>query len=170
MSLVSNMSGSSAGNEIRSVDSRSEGNISDYFYGGYNALGWCIRLNSMTSLQIFVKRGALLSSAVDVVGTPCLHLAARLGNAALIDIILMADNKRRIEIENTHGNTAAMEGAAAGNFSSTRQLLRRGANARRALGITYSCAHTNAHTYSPVSYFLTTFYLQMENTGHGFWQ
>ncbi len=105
-------------------------------FGGLSLAGWCIRLGNSNLLQRLYKKGINPSLPADIRGDSCLHVIARHGTIAMVDVTL---NCEQIVIEalNAQGNTAMMEAAKVGNFHIAKRLAACRASARRGLAGKY---------------------------------
>ena len=107
---------------------------SNSLFCGLSLAGWCISLGNSSALQWLLKHGYDASAPVNAPaqGDLCLHLAAAVGTAPMIDAIL-ADPKVRIEAENGRGCSPLMEAARAGNQKTAKRLVVHKASARRGM-------------------------------------
>jgi hypothetical protein len=108
--------------------------LSTVYFEGLTIGGWVIKLGNVSALGKIMRRGYNAAATADLFGNNLLHLAAQCGTPEMIEILITANPRIRIEQENNFRRTAAMEGAIASNFLATKALLQRyRADARRAL-------------------------------------
>lgn len=110
--------------------------VGNVMFGGLSAAGWCIRLGSSNLLQRLYKKGLSPTAAADVRGDSCLHIIARYGTIAMVDVTV-SDETVIIEGLNRYGNSALMEAAKMGNFHIAKRLIACYASARRGLNGRY---------------------------------
>jgi ankyrin repeat protein len=105
-------------------------------FAGLSVAGWCIRLGNHTALNLLCKLGYNFVKAADVAGNSVLHLVARYGTAAMVDIALTPDDVL-IEKRSKSGTTAMMEAAKSDNYRVARRLVSCHGNARDGLSGKY---------------------------------
>jgi ankyrin repeat protein len=93
---------------------------------GTTALHWAAYREDLEMARLLVKAGADVKATTRIGDMTPLYMAAKTGNAAMVELLLNAGSE--IDRANANGTTPLMVAAAAGKADAVKVLLDRGAN------------------------------------------
>lgn len=120
------------------VSSNPFSKLQNSFFFHLTILGWAIKLKKFHVIKAFIRKPYNLSLPVDVLGNPTLHFIAMYGTADMIQLVIEANKKLRIEQTNLQGYTPGMVAAKYKNVLVAKKLSSYHSDVRRWLDVSYT--------------------------------